>query len=113
MENIMAMVVLSFTLPTGTEVLKQYAGKAPAWIDTILSAPGAKEFRAYRSTDGKEAITLTELDTVVSADKFIASDKYKTLRNDMEKAGCSNFHVRTWDTSPLVAKPVRPRAAAA
>jgi len=58
-------------------------------------------------------LTTTEWESVASAEKFLASEKYKTLRNDMEKAGCSNIQVRTWDRSPILAQPVRARAAAA
>jgi heme-degrading monooxygenase HmoA len=109
----MSTVVLTYTLPSGAELLKQYPPKVRGWIDMALSAPGAREFRAYRSTDGKEVMTLTEQESVASAEKYLASDKYKTLRKEMEKAGCSNFHVRTWDTSPLVVQPVRAPAVAA
>lgn len=109
----MAVTVLTYTLPPGIELLRQYPGKVPGWINIALSAPGAKEFRGYRSTDGKEVLTITEYDSVASADKFGASEKYKALVKEMEKAGCSNIQFRTWDKSPLVAQPVRTRAAAA
>jgi hypothetical protein len=113
MEGIMPVVVTTYTLPSIPDLLKQYAAKAPGWIDTALSASGAKEFRAYRSTDGKEVMTLVEQESVALAERFLASDKYKTLRSEMEKVGCSNYHVRTWDKSPLQAQPVRPKVAAA
>jgi hypothetical protein len=113
MEAIMAVVVTTYTLPSSPELLKQYAVKAPGWINTALSAPGAKEFRAYRSTDGKEVMTICEQESVAIAERFFASETYKTLRSEMEKAGCSNYQERTWDVSPLLAQPVRPQAAAA
>ncbi len=109
----MAAVVTTYTLPSSAELLKQYAAKAPRWITTALSAPGAREIRAYRSTDGKEVMLLCEEESVALAESFLASDKYKTLRSEIEKAGCSNYHVRTWDMSPVLAQPVRPQAAAA
>ena len=109
----MAAVVTTYTLPSSPELLKQYAAKVPGWIDTALSVPGVKEFRAYRSTDGKEVMTFCEEEFVILAEKFLASDKYKTLRSEIEKAGCSNYHVRTWDMSPLQAQPVRPKVAVA
>lgn len=109
----MAAVVTTYTLPSSPELLKQYAAKVPGWIDTALSTPGAKEFRAYRSTDGKEVMTFCEQEFVILAEKFLASDKYKTLRSEMEKLGCSNYQVRTWDMSPLQAQPVRPKVAVA
>ncbi len=108
----MSIVVLSYSMPSGAE-LQRYAAKVPGWIDRALSGPGAIEFRGYRSVDGKEVLTITEYDSVASAEKWLASDNYKQLRDDMEKAGCKNIQLRTWDTSPLVAKPVRARASAA
>jgi len=108
----MSIVILSYNLPSGTQ-LQPYAGKVPGWIDLVLSAPGAAEFRAYRSVDGKEALTITEYDSVASSEKWLASDKYKQLREDMEEAGCKNMQFQTWDTSPLVAKPVQARRSAA
>ena len=107
----MSVIIVSYNIPSGVE-LQPYLGKVPGWIDRALSGPGAVEFRAYRSIDGKEALTITEYDSLASAEKWLTSDKYKQLRNDMEKAGCKNIQVQTWDMSPLVAKPVRARASA-
>jgi hypothetical protein len=112
MEVAMALGVVAYTLPSSTELLRQYAGKAAGWIDIAVSPPGAGEFRAYRSTDGKEVLTMTEYDSVASAEMFVASDSFKTLLSELEKAGCTNIQVRTWDKSPVVAQPVRARAAA-
>jgi heme-degrading monooxygenase HmoA len=109
----MAWGVFTYTLPSGTELLRQYPEKVPGWVDIVLSAPGAKEFRAYRSEDGKEVMTITEYDTVSAVKTFLASGKYKMLVKEMEKAGCTNFQVRTWDVSPIMAHPMRARAAAA
>ena len=109
----MAVGVFTYALPSGTELLRQYPQKVPGWVDIVLSARGAKEFRAYRSEDGKEALTITEYETVSAAKTFLASDKFKMLLKEMEKAGCTNFQVRTWDISPIMAHPMRASAAAA
>ena len=108
----MSVVILSYNMPSGAE-LQPYVGRVLGWIDRALSGLLAVEFRGYRSLDGKEVMTITEYDSVDSAEKWLASDNYKQLRNDMEKAGCKNIQLRTWDTSPLVPKPVRARASAA
>ena len=108
----MSVTILSYNIPSGAE-LQPYVGKVPGWIDRALSGPGAVEFRGYRSPDGKEVMTITEYDSVASAEKWLASDNYKQLRQDMEKAGCKNIQLRIWDTSPLVPKPVRAHASAA
>ncbi len=108
----MSVVILTYTMPSGAE-LKPYLGKVPGWIDVALAGAGAREFRGYRSLDGKEVTTITEYETVSAAEKWLASDSYTALRHDMEKAGCKNIQVRTWDTSPLVPQPVRARPHAA
>ncbi len=109
----MSVVLLTYTLPIDKELLRDYAAKVPAWVKTTLSARGAKEFRAYRSSDGKEVLTITEHESVGTSQAFLASDGYKALRQEMEKAGCRNIHVNTWETSPLVPKPIHASAAAA
>lgn len=106
-EAIMAIVLFSYTLPTNPEALKQYGEKVKGWIDVVLSDPNATEVRVFRSSDGKDAMTVTEVQSIAESEKFTASEKFKTLRRELEKAGCSNLQLRAWDVSPLVPKAMR------
>jgi hypothetical protein len=113
MEDVMAIAILTYTLPSDSESLRQYAGKVPGWINTVLSAPGAKEFRAYRSVDGKQVMTVTENESVATAKNFLSSDTWKAMRGEFEKLGCSNIQTNIWDTSPLVPQAKQPNRSAA
>src|SRR5262245_31117319 len=98
----MAINVLTYTLPANDEARRTYAERVPRWIETALSAPGAERFRAYHSPDGKQAMSETEYDSVSSAETFLSSETWKKLRSELEELGCIDFHLGTWNTSPLV-----------
>jgi len=101
----MAINVLTFTLPTSDEARRTYAGKVPRWIETTLSAPGAEQFCAYHSPDGKQAMIETEYESVSAAEMFLSSEPWQRLRGELQEVGCSDFQTGTWDTSPLVPEP--------
>ena len=103
----MSICVMSYALPSDREVLKKYAEKTKGWVDVILSEPNNTELRLYRSSNGKEVLAITEIQSVAEAEKFLASDKFKTLLSELEKAGCGNFQIRTWPASPLIPNAVR------
>jgi len=103
----MAIEICTFTLPSKPEALKQYPEKVKEWISVMLSEPNHKEMRMYRSSDGKEGMVITEIESVAEANKFLASDKFKKLLSEMEKAGLGNIQHRAWDISPLAPQVLR------
>src|SRR5271167_678674 len=107
MEAVTRIVTLSYTLPSGPEALKEYEGNAKNWSDVVLSEPNVTELRVYRSQDGTQALTITKVQSLVEMDKFLASDKFKTLRSELENAGCSNFKLHPWEASPILPEPLR------
>ncbi len=102
----MAICTMSYTLPSKPEAMKQYAEKGKGWVDVVLSEPNNKEVKLYRS-HGKEVMAVIEIQSVAVAEKFLASDKFKTLLSELENAGCSNFQIRTWPVSPLMPNALR------
>jgi hypothetical protein len=100
----MAIVTFSYTLPSDPEALNAYEGKAKGWVDLVLSERNAKQVRVYRSSDGKEVMTVTEVQSLAELEKFLASDRFRTLRGKLEEAGCGAFQLRTWEVSPVAPK---------
>lgn len=105
----MAMVSLTYDLPTRASDLKAYKSKAKAWIDLNMAQPGAREFRGHRSATGTtpQVVIQTEFDSLSTAAGWAGSAAFRGLIGEMRKVGCSNLTARVWDASPILPQPLR------
>ena len=106
----MALGVMTWQLPA-TGPSDQYAERARAsWIPTVLSQPGVKEFRGYR-TQGEDFLlvrTETEFTSMESAQQWMDSTEYARLKGELAEHGATEISVETWDASPLLPDALRP-----
>lgn len=106
----MALGVMTWKLPAmGSS--EQYAERAKnAWIPTVLSQPGVKEFRGYR-TQGEDFLvvrTETEFTSLELAQAWMNSADYARIRAELVEHGATEIVAETWDASPLIPDPLRP-----
>ena len=105
----MAMVSVTYDLPSRQTDIKAYTEKTKGWIDINLAQPGVREFRGHRSANGAspQIVIQTEFDKLANANAWASSDALKKLISGMRAVGCSNITVRTWDASPILPQPIR------
>ncbi len=106
----MAMAILTWDLPP-QERMAAYQEKARTdWIPSVLRQPGVKEFRGLRNAlhISPHAMSITEYDRFASALKFIETEDFARVMEEMRAAGCTNITVQLWDVSPLIPEPIRP-----
>ena len=103
----MRIITLSYALPSDPVQLEAYELKAKGWTEDVLAEPNVTELRVYRSADGKKALSIMRIQSLADLDEVLASDKLRTLRSELEKAGCSNFNFGAWGNSPIMPEPIR------
>ena len=106
----MALHISAWDLPSNAKNLKAYNEKSKGWVKTVLSQPGVKEFRAYRDPlrNSPTVMIHVEFDSLESIIRYVKSDDYQKITDEMIKLGCSNFSNEMWDGSPLIPEPLKP-----
>lgn len=109
----MALLMISWDLPTNQEQMEIYKVRAQQWTKLILEGPGIQEWRGFRNPlhTSPQAMVTQEYDTLASCQNWLQSADYAGLIAEMRSIGCTNFSVQVWDASPLLPKPLRPSKA--
>ena len=106
----MALGVMTWKLPA-TGPSDQYSERArTSWIPTVLSQPGVKEFRGYR-TQGEDFLMVrveTEFMSLEFAEQWLSSADYERINGELAEHGATEIVVETWDASPLLPEALRP-----
>ena len=106
----MALGVMTWKLPA-TGPSDQYSERArTSWIPTVLSQPGVKEFRGYR-TQGEDFLMVrveTEFTSLEFAEQWLGSADYERINGELAELGATEIVVETWDASPLLPEALRP-----
>ena len=106
----MALGVMTWKLPA-TGPSDQYAELSRnSWVPTVLSQPGVKELRAYRTPEGDflKARVETEFTSLEHAQQWINSADYARIKVEMADHGATEIVEETWDASTILPDPVRP-----
>ncbi|GIV96902.1 MAG: hypothetical protein KatS3mg057_1559 [Herpetosiphonaceae bacterium] len=106
----MAMAILTWDLPP-QEQMAAYNEKARTdWIPTVLRQPGVKKFHALRNAfhASPHVMSITEYDSLASALKFIETEDFARVMEDLRAAGCTSITVQLWDVSPVIPEPIQP-----
>lgn len=105
----MALLMLAWDLPPDNK-MDEYSEKAMGWVSIILKQPGIKEFRAYRNPyhASPQVMAHQEWESLEYCMKYINSEVYLKLLNEMKALGCINFTVQIWDGSPIIKEPLKP-----
>src|ERR671939_1816309 len=86
----MANIMLQYDRPTEhTRNWTDYNSRVRDWIARLLQTPGAVSLMAYRTVDGASpnTITMLEFRTLEDARKAAASDRLKTILQEMRSTG--------------------------
>jgi hypothetical protein len=104
----MALVVFTWDLPPGERVAVYNETVRTAWVPSVLQQPGVTAVRGYRNPHQMtpQVMVHLECDSLVSCQRFLASERYGELVFELRALGCTNLALHVWDASPLVPEPV-------
>jgi hypothetical protein len=106
----MALITVSYDLPTDPAQLQAYAAWAGMAGPRITAAPGMVWWQPFRTAQATspQVISVLFMDSLAAAQRWEASADFAALLDEMQELGCTSIVVQVFDESPLIPEPQRP-----